>query len=98
MGSAVLLALLVTLVFYKRRVHDSSSYPSYDKVPATILTHMPTTKDLAELDHAVDVIVSVHGGAAAELWDTRFLTQCHYDALVNNLSFLHRLWAVDWEV
>jgi hypothetical protein len=34
------------------------TYPAYDKIPSTILTHMATRKALQELDKTVDIVVS----------------------------------------
>lgn len=53
---AATVVLSVLLLLRWKRVRGS--YPSYDKIPSTILTHMPTKKDLEELDKSVDVIVS----------------------------------------
>mmetsp|Transcript_14328 Transcript_14328/g.28902 ORF Transcript_14328/g.28902 Transcript_14328/m.28902 type:complete len:663 (+) Transcript_14328:82-2070(+) len=69
---AATVAFLLLLLIWKKRLRET--YPSYDEIPATILAHMPSKKDLAELDQRVDVIVvgSGVGGLASANVLSRF--------------------------
>ena len=48
--------LLFLFIWNNQRLRES--YPTYDQIPATILAHMPSKKELAQLDNTLDVIVS----------------------------------------
>ena len=54
--AASLVVLSALLLLRKHRVRESS-YPLYKEIPDGILTHMPSKKELAELDQKIDVIV-----------------------------------------
>jgi len=53
---AATVVFLLLFLLWNERLREF--YPTYDKIPATILSHMPSKKESAELDNAVDVIVS----------------------------------------
>ena len=60
--SCLFLGLIVLVGLFlgsKLIVQDiRATYPDYDEIPSTILSHIPTRKELQELDNSVDVVVS----------------------------------------
>ena len=59
--------LLTTALFLWRKwLRDlRAMYPAYNEIPATILSHMPSKKELQSLDKSVDVVVSYH----SQFWE-----------------------------
>jgi all-trans-retinol 13,14-reductase len=63
-----------------KRKRAQHSYSSYDQIPGTVLTHIPTRQTLQTLDHSVDIILI--GSGIGALTTANILSRFGYKVVV----------------